>query len=587
MTHRLKDSREPCHKKRRLNCSCCNPLSEAFKSMTGPPRIDAWKMILLRLQSCCVQVHCENDWILPLHRTLLVHVGFTLALSMGDGDSANHELLLVLCKCWQRILGQMKYPQDTFYMDKCEQNEAVGLLSHILERHHDNTFITMACLDVSNHIVAWVSGTDEGPLERRFLSSILRIVANQTFPTISKTALSILKGAASGVNKSHNARILYSAARVMQSAEQGDRSRQESLMRKFKEDLIYDFYMVGLLFMKNETETLRNILSIHLEKDMLLLLSSLSMSSKVASHLSHSEPALELLCKIASRSIDLSKDAVSCLSAIAHNGGHSKILVSKLVAVLCRGNSVVKQNAIPGLCAVLKQNPSILSEPQTRSIISVVSILIRNESEKGKNDHKQWCVKSTQLLSLIARQLAKHGEWSSELENSLQSLTFLLGSNNEYIVHGSLECFLELSLNNGLIRQMARLDNFLPSIARVGINDFLPTKIKHNSIQILWNHAQEKANLPILARTPKVLEALVAVASTATEESAFSDARQWALLTLIKMSELVTNRRILARQVGLLACFIRCARSMTQGDDTLLLSKDKLKERILEIAVLL
>ena len=106
-------------------------------------------------------------------------------------------------------------------------------------------------------------------------------------------------------------------------------------------------------------------------------------------------------------------------------------------------------------------------------------------------------------------------------------------------------------------------------------------------IQVLWNLSHDESNLPILTRTPKVLEALVAISSTNSEAATIDNTRQCALQTLLRLSELVSNRRILAKQVGLLACLIRYTRSSASEQETRLPPKEKLKERILEIAILL
>lgn len=595
MTYRYKDaeSGEPCHKKRRLNYD--TPLSEAIKVLMqgGPPRIQPWKQILKELETIPSQLYTDDcEWIQSLYSTLLLHLGYILSLSRQAQD-----LLLVLCQCWHRMLDLTTVPPFNRH-DQHQQQDAVGLLSQILDEHQDNAGIAIMCLEVASHCILSGSVGKDTSSEKRLLFSIVRLVANQTIGTISAKALSVLEMAATTLDTSRYARILCVAAHIIQTCEDGTQVHQDSIMRKQESDIDTSFYKLGLaVIRKYDGGTLKEQLDAFQErKDVLLFLRGLALSPKVAVHLAHSEHTIEILYSMSKGNNNMSDEAACCLSCIARNGGHSKLLIDKLIArLLSGGSNIAKQASVAGLYTVLQHHYCTAPEKQIGSIISSLSDLIRNEGSSFKAvDDKRWFVDVANLLSFMATHLAKGGEWTIYLEQSLQSLTCLLeGELEETGVDVALDCTLEISSNKNLIRHMTRMHHFLTSIARVVINDFTPTATKYKAIQILWNITQDKANLPIMARTPKVLDALIAVASTANQHAieamnnVASKARQLALETLLKLSELVSNRRILAKQVGLLSCLIRFTRRMTPNDSLLLLPKEKLKDRILEIAILL
>jgi hypothetical protein len=78
---------------------------------------------------------------------------------------------------------------------------------------------------------------------------------------------------------------------------------------------------------------------------------------------------------------------------------------------------------------------------------------------------------------------------------------------------------------------------------------------------------RSEETLGVLARQEKVLEAVVAMASFPSSDTNNHDTdriKNIALLVLMRLSKDVCNRRILAKQVGVLACMIRYARSLSE-----------------------
>lgn len=580
---------EPCRKKRRLHYhQSHSPISEAIaKTLVRPPRIDTWQHILRQLETFSSTnsstLDDEHDgWIHSLYRTLLLHVGCTLSLSPNHDDNSHRQLLNVLCQCWKQVLDLMKTPSSN------ENEDAIELLEQILEKHGEHQSIAITCLDVVHHyLVKQRGGNICGKV---LLIAILRLTVMKECISVTTKAMSVLKGASTN---GKSAQILYAAAIVIQTCNEGTSQDQDghSSPRDVKDELFSnDYYVIGReIITGGDTGMIMTRLTALPQEDMLLYLNGLSLSSRAAKSLVQWESILEMLYSISLKcDLGLSKDAARCLASIARNGGCSKRFLDKILELLSESSTVVKVVIISGIYEMLQKNSCTLSKEQTCSVLSVFCEMVRSEL----NDEKQpdWVIDGARLVSLITKtHLPKYGDRIDlELEMCMQCFSLLLSrASQDTVVHISLDCLLELSLKESLVRLMARQDNFLTSIASVATNEFITTNIKFKVIQILWNLAQEKSNLLILARTKPVLEALIAVASTNVEATTVTNARRYALETLLFLSELVSNRRILAKQVGLLACLIRYTRSMTASDTLLLLPKEKLKDRILAIAVLL
>lgn len=581
---------EPCRKRRRLaDESNTNLLSVAVMNLMGRPTTETWRKVLQELDTCYFkEISVEEELLSSLHRTLLVHVGYILSLATCKDDGANQDLILVLCQSWQRVYDLFKILQ-THRIKAEEYNETVDLLSQVLERYHANVEIVSKCVNVAHHVeMQFGDLKTDGSREERFLFSILIVGAKEEPEALSETALLVLKEAA---KSSSIARIVYTAARVIQTIENDSHTCSNSISVAFEEGIDSELYMLGLLIAtKSDPVALTRRLASHPSKDILLFLRGVSVSSKVAVHLSQSKPVIELIYSIGKKDEYLSRAATSCLSSIAGCGESSEIVADKLIALFSLGSFAVKHIAIPGVCTILEHDNMESLDRHAGLLLPVLSDLVLCDDCLDDNNNRVSfiCDDAARLVCLMTRQLSKREKWSTVFKSTLFIMSILVESGEVCVVDTTLECVLELSSKRALIRKMARLNSLLEAIARAVLNEFNATETKTKAIQVFWNLSHDESNLPILARTPKVLEALIAISSTHAEATAMGNTRQCALQTLLRLSELVSNRRILAKQVGLLACLIRFTRSSVASDqETHLLPKEKLKERILEIAILL
>ena len=399
---------EPCRKRRRLlnEANTKNLLSEAVRSlMVGRPTTETWRKVLQQLDACFLkEISVEQELLYSLHRTLLVHIGYILSLATCKDDGTDQDLVLVLCQSWQRIYVMFK-ARLTHSIKAEEYKETVDLLSQVLERYHANLAIAIKCLDVAHHHVELQFDDPETnePGERSFLFSILKVFAKEKSETLSKRALLVLKEAATKSLKSSNAKILYSAARVIQTVENDSHTCGNSILVAFEEGIDSELYMLGLLIAaKSDPASLMRRLTTYPSKDIVLFLRGVSVSSKVAVHLSQSEPVIEFLYSIAKKDESLSSAAASCLSSIAGCGEPSEIVADKLIALFSTGNFEVKQMTIAGVCTVLEQDTMESLERHAGLILPALSELVRCDCVDEKTTTTSATLHSFVLMMQLA-----------------------------------------------------------------------------------------------------------------------------------------------------------------------------------------
>jgi hypothetical protein len=137
---------------------------------------------------------------------------------------------------------------------------------------------------------------------------------------------------------------------------------------------------------------------------------------------------------------------------------------------------------------------------------------------------------------------------------------------------------------------MQRSPEILTGLAEVLRNPFTANTAKLEILKCFYELTQSPGEASIiLARQPKVLEAITlnaAVDSDLTTASVTTPTKRLALATLVTLSKNVRNRRILARQVGVLACLIRYTRNYDpyENDGILTIGRETLKEHIVKLS---
>jgi hypothetical protein len=130
---------------------------------------------------------------------------------------------------------------------------------------------------------------------------------------------------------------------------------------------------------------------------------------------------------------------------------------------------------------------------------------------------------------------------------------------------------------------MEQTPELLSGLAEVLASPFSTAATKESIICSFYDLTVAHGEAPIvLARQPKVLASITFVAADESDTTA----KRTALSTLIILSKNVRNRRILARQVGVLACLIRHAREYEPlgSNRDVFIERATLKEHIVQLA---
>jgi hypothetical protein len=296
--------------------------------------------------------------------------------------------------------------------------------------------------------------------------------------------------------------------------------------------------------------------------------------------------------------LSLAVQAADCLSSIAENNPSCTSLIRVLLDVLVEAPMVVRERILPGLCSAhgrdgltkfiswddaerLKRTISSLVEVilvkrkaidcVEKDIQGMVSILLdcMTFDDTKRDSHTTGCV--------------SHRDWAS-------ICIVLLESEKDPIVQLVVNRLCERLLGDRdqLVRQSPQI---LTGLAEVLQNSFTAHTTKLTVMNCFYELTQSPGEASILlARQPKVLEAITLTASVDSDLIADSatptPTKRLALGTLLSLSKNVRNRRLLARQVGVITCLIRYTRDYDpyDSDGILTIGRDTLKEHIVKLA---
>jgi hypothetical protein len=296
--------------------------------------------------------------------------------------------------------------------------------------------------------------------------------------------------------------------------------------------------------------------------------------------------------------LSLAVQAADCLSSIAENNPSCTSLIQILLDIMVEAPMVVRERILPGLCSthgrdgLTKLLPWDDSERLKRTISSLVEVILvkRKAIDYIENDIQG--IVSILLDCMIfddtRRDLhttccVSHRDWAS-------ICTVLLESEKDPIVHLVVNRLCERFLGDRdqLVHHSPQI---LTGLAEVLQSSFTAHTTKLTVINCFYELTQSPGEASILlARQPKVLEAITLTASVdsdlATNSHSLTPTKRLALGTLLSLSKNVRNRRILARQVGVITCLIRYTRDHDpyDSDGILTIGRDTLKEHIVKLA---
>jgi hypothetical protein len=174
------------------------------------------------------------------------------------------------------------------------------------------------------------------------------------------------------------------------------------------------------------------------------------------------------------------------------------------------------------------------------------------------------------ILILMISSIAKNQRppENLELRQCLAVISGLFSSETQTVVERSVQLVSEWSHDEKMRRRAIDLyPDLIPSLAKVASDDFAPKRIRRLAVMVFWNMVKDDTTRTnFLARQPNVLESLVSLASIRGSAEGRTSCRL-AVATLLKLSKNACNRRILAKQPGLLSSMIRYTRTHLNDEE--------------------
>jgi hypothetical protein len=296
--------------------------------------------------------------------------------------------------------------------------------------------------------------------------------------------------------------------------------------------------------------------------------------------------------------LSLAVQAADCLSSIAENDPSCTSIIRILLDVLVEAPMVVRERILRGLCSAHGRDGLIKliswedSERLKRTISALVEvILVKRKAIDYIEKNIQGIVSI--LLDCMTFDDTKRGSHTTGCVSHRDWASIcivLLESEKDPIVQLVVNRLCER-----LLRDRDQLVQHSPQIL-TGLAEVLQSSFTaHTTKLAVMNCFYELTQSPgeasiVLARQPKVLEAITLIASVhsdmTTDSASLTPTKRLALGTLLTLSKNVCNRRILARQVGVITCLIRYTRDHDpyDSDGILTIGRDTLKEHIVKLA---
>jgi hypothetical protein len=273
---------------------------------------------------------------------------------------------------------------------------------------------------------------------------------------------------------------------------------------------------------------------------------------------------------------------------------YSSLLVSALVTKLLENQwnlAMDPRQALSGLLSLVERDDEAM-----QAVLQIERLeLFLDLCTKAAltDDDKDTSISASRLFTCIASSMVKKEQRAEDTTNILfilSRVTALFSSEVDDIVQNAVDLIHQLLKNPKLRRSVIEYPDLIPELAQVATNDFSSHAIRHKVMQAFHQVVHtEDAFLGEFARYPKVLEAIVQAASQHTIASNQTEMRNVALSLVLRLSSNVCNRRLLAKQPGLLPSLIRYTRSVPvdEHEDATLLSREDMKHQILVLATAL
>ena len=285
-------------------------------------------------------------------------------------------------------------------------------------------------------------------------------------------------------------------------------------------------------------------------------------------------------------------EAAHCLCCMAQNRASSRSLQQALLRVLVETDKdKIRVCVIPGLCSnhgpeIWTNIVSFVDPEQLQRITSALFDVIAH-SKGDKKKGQTHCIKeaTSMLLEVLDLIESYHLRLEAVSRGDLVRIcAALLQHENCDIVCQTITLLSRWIRKDGVLI-IERYPEILSALADTVDSSFSSLTMKHTILEVLSEILRQHGSLTtIMVRQPKVLDALVGMAASEVE----SESKQLALSILTTLSKNVGNRRIMAKQLGLIACLIRYVRGLENNSEIgTTLRREAVKENILQLATAL
>lgn len=326
----------------------------------------------------------------------------------------------------------------------------------------------------------------------------------------------------------------------------------------------------------------------------LLYLSCMAHSRKGATHLSKNLDRLDALVDCALQSQDLAdsrkemkRRAAETLSTVAINRKNFTPrcdsddatsleydwTMDALLKVLTGAQEdIVKCCTISGLQCCQPANIAWLKSKFLHEVLS--SLVAITESDLSLATEKDGCNHGAAriILDIVEPFQVEPSKGDAVLsyEDAISHINRFLRMHSDPALQQLAVAALLREVHRSGSKVALRCPHVLNNLGGLLYNYTVPGSLKQAAIEVFESTTRKNEDAAsILARQPKVLEALVTVASgpSSVVDNA-PNSKELALVVLMRLSQNVCNRRILAKHVGVLACMIRFARGISYQQQT-------------------
>eukprot|EP00957_Ditylum_brightwellii_P211796 15366609-Ditylum_brightwellii.AAC.1 len=263
----------------------------------------------------------------------------------------------------------------------------------------------------------------------------------------------------------------------------------------------------------------------------------------------------------------------------------NNVLMKSLADILCMSKHFqAKCSALQGLNVLIEDDVSCFeklihsSEISCNNLLDAMILLHQKKCEHiSEEDKKEVLIASVGLAMKIVT-VARRGEMQVAYSYALQALlSFLENSkvrNDEKILK---KITMETeSLGSSVVQ--ANVGGMIKTLSQVAGDVLCPLPSRIHATRAILNLSRDPANLESMAKNPAVIDGLMQAAAVRDgNEEQVNLLRGMAVKAITNLASQVTNRRILAKKMGLMPFLIRLARSIQSPRESSSSSEHHLK----------